>query len=366
MRIISVGLLAALLISISAHAAQPDAIRSAQQLLERGDTDMALSIVDNAVVANPDDRPARLMRGVILAKAGRSNEAIDAFSAFARDYPTLPEGHNNLAVLYSNMGDYDKARIELESALRANPNYAPGWANLAEVYLIIAGQSFSKSLQLDKQNAQMMPKISAISEMAGKVAAVPSKAPPMRTAQNCTAEGSDYTDPHAAKTTVMAVNKPDGLPVVADDRPMRFEVLTTVEAPIVPLAADKDPIASAAQDKTDAVAAVQRWANLWSKKAFREYLAMYSPSFQLPEGATRRQWENQRSARVKYTDEIVVGSFTSIEMAKDGSVVVSFPQRYKSGAIDARTQKRLTLVKMGGDWRIQNEELVDSAAMKSL
>ena len=43
-------------------------------------------------------------------------EAIQVFTGLTEDYPELPEPYNNLAVLYAQQGDYEKARDALEAA----------------------------------------------------------------------------------------------------------------------------------------------------------------------------------------------------------------------------------------------------------
>jgi tetratricopeptide (TPR) repeat protein len=46
------------------------------------------------------------------------------FSKLTEDYPELPEPYNNLAVLYAQQKQYDKARTALEMAIRIHPGYA--------------------------------------------------------------------------------------------------------------------------------------------------------------------------------------------------------------------------------------------------
>ena len=48
---------------------------------------------------------------------GQDAAAIATFSALIEDYPELPEPYNNLAVLYAQKGEYEGARIALESAV---------------------------------------------------------------------------------------------------------------------------------------------------------------------------------------------------------------------------------------------------------
>jgi ketosteroid isomerase-like protein len=60
----------------------------------------------------------------------------------------LPEPYNNLAVLYASSGQYEKARITLEKAIRTNPSYMTAYENLGDVYGKLASQAYDKALAL--------------------------------------------------------------------------------------------------------------------------------------------------------------------------------------------------------------------------
>ena len=52
---------------------------------------------------------------------GKTNDAIMTFQSLTEDYPELPEPYNNLAVLYSSKGQFEKARVALELAIPDPP-----------------------------------------------------------------------------------------------------------------------------------------------------------------------------------------------------------------------------------------------------
>ncbi len=56
------------------------------------------------------------------------------FTKLSEDYPELPEPYNNLAVLYAQQKQYDKARTALEMAIRTHPSYAIAYENLGDIY----------------------------------------------------------------------------------------------------------------------------------------------------------------------------------------------------------------------------------------
>ena len=98
---------------------------------------------------HPRDSRARFLKGVILAKQNRVQEAVGVLTALSEEFPELPEPHNNLAVLYAGQGKYEEARRELEMAVRASPDYAIAYQNLGDVYAALAAQAYEKALRID-------------------------------------------------------------------------------------------------------------------------------------------------------------------------------------------------------------------------
>ena len=99
-------------------AAHADDYGDVNALLRSGKSAEALAKADAYIKANPRDPQMRFLRGVILSEQNKPADAIDAFTKLTQDYPELPEPYNNLAALYANRGELDKARAALESAIR--------------------------------------------------------------------------------------------------------------------------------------------------------------------------------------------------------------------------------------------------------
>ena len=74
--------------------------------------------LDVLLTQRPREPQARFLKGVVQTEQGQDAAAIATFSALIADYPELPEPYNNLAVLYAQKGEYEGARIALESAVR--------------------------------------------------------------------------------------------------------------------------------------------------------------------------------------------------------------------------------------------------------
>src|SRR3989344_5305483 len=116
--------LLALTALLGTGAAQADDYTEITQLIKAGKPADALAKADQRLAANPRDPQLRFLRGVAQADSGKPADAITTFTKLTEEYPELPEPYNNLAVLYANQNQLDKARTALEMAIRTNPSYA--------------------------------------------------------------------------------------------------------------------------------------------------------------------------------------------------------------------------------------------------
>ncbi|MBJ7312575.1 tetratricopeptide repeat protein [Rugamonas sp. CCM 8940] len=125
-----------------------DELADVSKLLKAGKLPEALGKTNDFLVKHPADPQMRFMKGVLLTEQNKSDEAIAIFSKLTEDYRDLPEPYNNLAVLYAASGQYEKARIALEKAIRTNPSYMTAYENLGDVYGKMASQAYDKALAL--------------------------------------------------------------------------------------------------------------------------------------------------------------------------------------------------------------------------
>jgi Flp pilus assembly protein TadD/ketosteroid isomerase-like protein len=155
----SAGVVASILIWSPARA---DELADVSKLAKSGKVVEALNKTNEYLAKHPADPQMRFMRGVLLAEQGKSEEAIAIFSKLTEDYKDLPEPYNNLAVLYAAKGDYDKARVTLEKAIRTNPSYMTAYENLGDIYGKMASQAYDKALALGANNAPAQSKLTLL------------------------------------------------------------------------------------------------------------------------------------------------------------------------------------------------------------
>jgi tetratricopeptide (TPR) repeat protein len=146
-------------------AAGADEIQDADKLFRQGQYDQALGKVDAFLANKPKDAQARFLKGLIQSEQGKTDDAVRTFSDLTEDYPELPEPYNNLAVLYADQGQYDKARTALEMAIRAHPGYAIAYENLGDIYAKMASQAYGHALQLDSSNTSAQAKLTLIKDL---------------------------------------------------------------------------------------------------------------------------------------------------------------------------------------------------------
>ena len=121
--------------------------------------------LDALLVQRPREPQARFLLGVAATEQGKSDAAIAVFRALIEDYPELPEPYNNLAVLYAQRGEYESARVALETATRTAPDWAVARENLGDVYVRLATAQYDRAAKLDRDNKTAPAKLALAREL---------------------------------------------------------------------------------------------------------------------------------------------------------------------------------------------------------
>ena len=138
---------------------------SAQAALKAGNPQRALEIADNALKTFPNDAQLRFIRAVSLNLLDRLPEAETAFAELTQEFPELPEPYNNLAVVRAAQGKLDLARVALEDAIRAVPDYPVAHENLGDIHAQLAARSFRNAQRLDPASKTIASKLKLISQV---------------------------------------------------------------------------------------------------------------------------------------------------------------------------------------------------------
>ncbi|WP_310643913.1 tetratricopeptide repeat protein [Limnohabitans sp.] len=141
---------------------QSDPHDNVRQLLRQAKYPQALVLVDNALKTNPNDPQMRFWQAFLVEQMGQASVALPLYLSLTQDYPELAEPHNNLGVLYAAQGDYARAKVAIEAALRANPNYAAAHENMGDLMVQMARQSYERALRLEPAHRAPAKKIEAL------------------------------------------------------------------------------------------------------------------------------------------------------------------------------------------------------------
>ncbi|AMC34642.1 L,D-transpeptidase Cds6 family protein [Janthinobacterium sp. B9-8] len=334
-----------LFLSVSVYAGDAEDI---QQLLKSKQLPQALDRADKFLAKSPKDPSIRFLRGIILTEMGRTEEGIKAFTQLSADNPQLPEPYNNLAVLYAQQNQLDKARAALLMAIQTNPAYATAHENLGDLYARLASQAYDKALQLEGSSPAVQGKLKMVGSLFGNPVAGKTNTAPAKTAQ-ATPKPSPIATPEpkpiaTPSPTPVAIAKPTATPV-----------------PVVKPSPAPTPVPTAKPDVRDAekqqiANAVEGWAQAWSKQNVNGYLAAYSNNFKTPGGQKFSAWSEERRKRISSPKSIDVKvSDIKIDIGDDGQAKVRFRQFYKASHLSSTTGKTLILEKSGSRWLIREE-----------
>ena len=324
----------------SAHGASADPLTDVQELIKSGRAAEALRTLDTLIAQRPGDAQLRFQKGVLLVDQKRSSEAISVFQRLGQDFPALPEPFNNLAVLYVEQGQLEKARAALESAIRSRPNYGTAFQNLGDVYTRMASRAYARALQIEDPDAS--PKLALIRDLydmplPGAVA-VAAVTPP----------NNRVVAPSAPAPASTPLPPPSPAPAPVASAP-------TAAATQTAAAPASAPAVSHANDESRAVAsAVREWANAWSRKDLNAYFGAYVSGFKGSDSSAS-EWQSGRRDRIGSKRHISVDvSALKIDVSKDAAKA-TFRQTYVADLLRVSSQKTLEFEYRNGKWLIRKE-----------
>jgi tetratricopeptide (TPR) repeat protein len=345
--------LRALAIGLAIGFASPsfaDNLPEVQRLIKQGQYPQAMEKVDAYLSSRPKDAQGRFLKGLIFTEMNKPAEAIAVFTKLSEDYPELPEPYNNLAVLYAQQKQYDKARTALEMAIRTHPSYAIAYENLGDVYAKLASQAYDKALQLDNSNATTQNKLALIRDLittSGKSNVKPTPAPAVAAAPSAPVAAKPAAPVTPSATVVAATTGAAAAPASAKP--------ASVAATPAPTPAPEKATGNAASD--DVTKAIVAWADAWSRKDMKAYLGAYASDFDTPKGMSRKAWEQEREKRIAGKGGKISVSIDTPQIVVNGDkATATFRQHYKARGMDSTTTKILALVRSGGKWLIKDED----------
>jgi tetratricopeptide (TPR) repeat protein len=375
------AILSCLVLSLGISSAYADVTPSINQLVQAGQYEAALKKTNSELSKYPNDAQLRFLKGIILTEQNKSAEAIAVFTKLTEDFPDLPEPYNNLAVLYAARGEYDKARHTLDLAIRTNPIYATALKNLSNVYAKMASQAYDKALQIEPDAKAPQAKLAMVQSLRGNLTGGtnPQVATNVRTNPQkferlpepaavapvipAPAKVAEATLPSITPPPVVK-EKPAAVVVPEPSAPIKPKEVKPVETkPVAPIVEAKPtPQADAKADKTEQnsqsqaiLTIINNWAKAWGDQNVRAYLGYYADNFKPANGASRKDWANERRARIEDKGHIAVEVIKPVVRIEGNTATVKFRQGYTSNRLTVTSRKTMILEKTGNKWLIVQE-----------
>lgn len=127
-----------------------------------GNPDLALQQLNTRLNQAPDDAKAAYLKGLILMQLGRTDNAERWFKMMQANFPDLPQPYNALAVIYTGRGDLLLAEQSLQTLLSKHPDNRTAQINLANIYVKLARENYSKALKTNPDDAMIAGKLKTL------------------------------------------------------------------------------------------------------------------------------------------------------------------------------------------------------------
>lgn len=313
----------------------------------------ALEETQALIKSHPNNPNLLLLEGVIQGELGNEALAEKLFLALNKKYPHLPEPLNNLAVIYVNRGDLNRAISTLQQAFETHPSYARVQSNLRTLYTTLASQAYNKALNIGSQAPT--PILASLSQIPATIATIPHVNSKLVVGAVTAEQPIAKTKPVAVKTSQQtvasaAVKKQDKANKTAEE----------VTAKAVAAAAVKTKQNNDKAKQIDAInKQLQGWLAAWTGQKPNEYIAFYTRNFKPANGISTKKWQAQRQVRLKRPSFIKVKlTQTKTELLDKNRAETRFVQSYQADHYRDLVEKSIVWTKQGGEWKISQERTV--------
>ena len=164
-------------------------------LNEKGRTDEAIGLIQQALRLKPDDADAHYNLGDALDEKGQTDEAIRQYQEAIRLQPGYTKAHNNLGGVLVRKGQLDEAIRQFQEALRLKPDYIRAHNNLGTA-LVSKGQidaaigQYQAALRLKPDEAEAQYNLATLLLGKGQIEEA------IRHLQQALSANPDYAEAH--------------------------------------------------------------------------------------------------------------------------------------------------------------------------
>jgi tetratricopeptide (TPR) repeat protein len=274
-------------------------IQELQRLIDQNSFSSATITGDQLLIEQPGNARIQFLTANAYQMDKQTNRAKELYENLIREYPELPEPRNNLAMIYLNKGNSDKASQLLIDALNTNSSYSTAYNNLGRIYRGIASATYRQAVSESNQ---------------------PVKVPKIKLAALSNLSSAD-----------------------------QFTIVTKPAT---------SSVVNIANVQTLLIEQVKNWAKSWNDKDVATYISFYSvdhrPSFE-----THKAWVEHRRKRIMRPGPIkVIVSDIEIRAQGENRAIIDFKQTYDSPNYSDKVLKRLGFRRIGSKWKISDERVI--------
>jgi Flp pilus assembly protein TadD len=147
-------------------------LADAARALERGDTAVAVALLERAVDAHPDDYEARCLLGETRYNAAEHPAAAEQFRRAIAIRPGDARAHSGLGLALLASGDLEGAHAEFALSGRYDPRNADTWTHLGLVHLHLgnalrAEESLRQALNIAPRHAHALNNLGMLEQLRG-------------------------------------------------------------------------------------------------------------------------------------------------------------------------------------------------------
>ncbi len=343
-------------ITVSAAANHDQELRNIEALIDAGKPRLAVNYAGRYVNRNPEDPRALFLMARAEEKAGHLGKATKIYERLIREYPRLPEPFINLAAIYANAEQYEKARRLLVAALNTDSIYAKVYEGLINLHATMASQAYKNALLLDGEAVKPNPStVNALISWSAEtrpdtLIAQGEPSPPASRPKGVGVSADD-----AKVKPAPAITEPVKVAIRPANPINNGQLINQATPDPKPVALRSKPVRD---DREELETTVKNWAEAWSRRDVGRYLSFYSARFRPTAGVSRKQWKQQRELRISAKKEIHIELSDFNTSVNGRTATVLFLQAYKSDTFRDVVRKKLVLERGAGGWKIVRETTV--------
>ncbi len=340
-------------ITVSAAVNDDQELRNIEALIGAGKIRLALNYIDRYVDRKPGDPRGLFLQARAEEKAGHPGKAAKIYERLTREYPRLPEPFINLAAIYVNGEQFEKARQLLVAALNTHSIYAKVYESLNNLHATMASRAYKNALLLDDEAVKPSP--STVGALVTWPIVVRSEV--AVTLGDGSSPGRSSTGKRASVDNAKVKPAPPITePVKVASRPLsaanngRRINQDTPDTKRVALRSR-----SARNDREALETTIKNWAEAWSRQEVGRYLSFYSSRFRPNAGMSQKQWKQQRRLRITAKKQIHIGLSEFNTSVNGRTATAVFLQAYQSNTFSDVVRKKLILERGAEGWKIIRE-----------